>query len=219
MNYDTNDTGYNPYNSPDSGFGQQIPSRRRGGSSNSNSSAKRKNRKRRYSGSYQDVPFFSFDGRIGRIRALYYQIIIGIPLMFICLGSLKYRVPFYEWIIHLMSIFSSIYCLSIYARRIHDLGYSSKVYIYFYILVNILFFLMGGRIIRSELIFYCIITIGALFKIWIVFFPGVKDKNRFGNPPKPSNVLMQIAVGVFVVVVPIFVVATKGLDTYIRHNY
>lgn len=174
--------------------------------SQENSSKQRaRNSKIKYRGPYQDVPWFSFDGRIGRVRAFFYQITVGIPLFLMVVYIIQNRIPGGDWMVLGLKLLSSLFYLGVQVRRAHDLGVSGGIISYPAIFILALTLFAKVKILPdtfASLPLIALLCFIAVSNTWASLFPGQNRKNDYGDPPKPSNALMQGFVVAYFVMIP-----------------
>lgn len=132
-----------------------------------------------YRGSYADTPFLSFEGRLGRLRMIYYYIVGEVILVLIVLGII-YAFPnliAMSSLLVVLVIFSALLGLSLGIRRLHDMDYSGWFILLAFVPV-----------------------IGNILPFVFVLMPGTRDNNHYGEPAKPINFFMFIVI-VFVGVI------------------
>lgn len=148
--------------------------------------------------------YFSFSGRIKRLsfflRSLFLGLLtIGLILVSVFIATLipRFYSPFYRpgtlAIIILLVVFLLLvvaYVLtivsnySLQARRLHDMGYSGLWALGFFVLCIIGIFAGGPTINGITVVSIITSLIQFIYSLVLLFWPGTKGPNRFGQDPK-----------------------------------
>nr|WP_307731882.1 DUF805 domain-containing protein [Massilia sp. H27-R4] len=139
------------------------------------------------------------EGRIGRVRALAYSLVVFMPLIVlaVALGFLSPKVGSGAMgvmgAIGIGVIVSMLFCLRLLVLRMHDVNLSGK-WIFGFFLVVCVGGALGGRN------FSTIATIVFWLGLMIIycFIPGTDGENEFGEAPGPNSTLIKVGAGVFV---------------------
>lgn len=208
MNNNSDSSGFKPYEFSGANFGA-VPA----------SSAIEKSKRgasKRYKGDFAEGSFFSFNGRIGRVRAIAYIAFLDVVIYF-CLemfasifvtstpsfddSTLSGSIPL-DFVSYSLSslavvfIIKFIFWLSITVRRLHDLNLSGWWVVLFPIIL-----LVFTAILMHITNDYWYMVIGAvviLASIGINLWPGTKGINDYGLPAEPPSALVFIFVIGFV---------------------
>ncbi|NHZ88544.1 DUF805 domain-containing protein [Massilia sp. CCM 8733] len=140
---------------------------------------------------------FSMEGRIGRLRAMAYSLLIFLPMV-----ALAIVIPLLGIkdgngvmaVIGISVIVSAIFCVRLMVLRMHDVNLSGKWIIGFMLAVAVCgaaggkeFATFGSVIFwLGMIIIYC-------------FIPGTDGDNDFGDAPGPNSTLVKVGAGVFIV--------------------
>nr|WP_307731768.1 DUF805 domain-containing protein [Massilia antarctica] len=142
---------------------------------------------------------FSMEGRIGRVRALAYSLVVFMPLIVlaVALGFLSPKVGSGAMgvmgAIGIGVIVSMLFCLRLLVLRMHDVNLSGK-WIFGFFLVVCVGGALGGR--NFSTIATIIFWLGLM--IIYCFIPGTDGENEFGEAPGPDSTLIKVGAGVFV---------------------
>lgn len=118
---------------------------------------------------YGEVQIFSARGRIGRVRYLAYSfgfMVAGIVVLMALMGIVAAAAGFAAaMIVYAAGIIALIVVGTLFGiQRLHDLDKSGWLYLVMLIPL-----------------------VGAFFSFYLIFAPGTKEMNRFGNPPPPNS--------------------------------
>ncbi|MFB9240898.1 DUF805 domain-containing protein [Massilia antarctica] len=142
---------------------------------------------------------FSMEGRIGRVRALAYSLVVFMPLIVlaVALGLLSPKggsgATGVMGAIGIGVIVSMLFCLRLLVLRMHDVNLSGK-WIFGFFLVVCVGGALGGR--NFSTIATIIFWLGLM--IIYCFIPGTDGENEFGEAPGPNSTLIKVGAGVFV---------------------
>lgn len=146
---------------------------------------------------YGELKIFSAEGRIGRARYLAWSMGISALVMIVlgivvgvgaAVGGPKLAMALYFIGIIGMLVIGALFAI----QRLHDLDKSGW------------FFLV-----------MLIPLIGALFTLYVVFAPGSKEANRYGNPPPPNTTgVIVLAWLVPVAIIVIGILAAIAIPAY-----
>ncbi len=154
---------------------------------------------------FEKVRFFSTSQRIGRVRYLAYSavssIILGVlvtllagseVLTLLAAGEGQAGFPVFS-VVALVLYYLATIVISIIlgVRRLHDLDKSG----WFWLLFLVPFVNIG-------------------MSIYILFFPGSPESNRFGGKPEPNTAVTWIAGLVFPIIVTVGIVAAIAIPAY-----
>ena len=118
---------------------------------------------------YGEVQIFSARGRIGRVRYLAYTfgfMMAGIIMLGVLMGIIAAVVgPAAGMSVYFVGIIALIVVSVLFGiQRLHDLDKSGWLYLVMLIPL-----------------------VGVFFSFYLIFAPGTKEMNRFGNPPPPNS--------------------------------
>ena len=118
---------------------------------------------------YGEVKIFSARGRIGRVRYLAYSfgsIMAGLLILAVLMGIIAAAAgPAAAFTVYIAGIIALVVVGVLFGiQRLHDLDKSGWLYLVMLIPL-----------------------VGAFFSFYLIFAPGTKEMNRFGNPPPPNS--------------------------------
>ncbi|NHZ65111.1 DUF805 domain-containing protein [Massilia genomosp. 1] len=140
---------------------------------------------------------FSMQGRIGRLRALAYSLMVFMPMVVlaVALPILSPKGKFGAMgVIGVGVIVSMFFCLRLMVLRMHDVNLSGKWILGFMLAVGV-----GGAAGGPNFT-----TIGSII-FWLglmiiyCFIPGTDGDNEFGEAPGPDSTLVKVGAGLFIV--------------------
>ncbi len=157
---------------------------------------------------YSDVKFFGFSGRIGRIRYLayltisYFIVLLAVGIFAGVMGGMSAAVGgespaagalggVFVLLAGVLYIGMFVLFLSFLIRRLHDIDWSGWACLLMFIpIVNMI---MG---------------------LVIVFMPGTKGANRFGNQTPPNSILMTVIGLIMPIIMVVGILAAVALPAY-----
>ncbi|NHZ40778.1 DUF805 domain-containing protein [Massilia aquatica] len=136
----------------------------------------------------------SMEGRIGRLRAMAYSLLVFLPMVGLAMLAPKGGSDAFFFVIGLGVIASLYFCLRLMVLRMHDVNLSGK-WIFGFLLAVAVCGAAAGKNFS---------TIGAaIFWLGMViiycFVPGTDGDNDFGDAPAPDSNLIKAGAGVFIV--------------------
>ncbi|UOD30631.1 DUF805 domain-containing protein [Massilia violaceinigra] len=139
---------------------------------------------------------FSMEGRIGRLRAMAYSLLVFLPVVALTLATIKLPTTGGDNLTYVIGtgVFVTLFfCLRLMVLRMHDVNLSGKWIFGFLLAVAACGaawgkdFTTAGTIIfwLGMVIIYC-------------FIPGTDGDNDFGDAPGPNSNLVKAGAGVFI---------------------
>ncbi len=148
---------------------------------------------------FGDIRIFSVSGRLGRIRYLTYgfAIMLVSSILMGVIGAImgaQMDSPLYMLIMGVIYIAALVVSVMIAVQRLHDLDKTGWLYLLFLIpIVNI------------------------IFGLYILFWPGSKGANRYGNPPPPNSIGVIIAMWLLILgFVGIMAISIPAYNNYVQ---
>ena len=145
---------------------------------------------------YGELKIFSANGRIGRVRYLAWSMGFWLLSMTIlgmlvglagAVGGRSLAMTLYFAGIVVVLVVSSLFAM----QRLHDLDKSGWLYLVMLIPL-----------------------IGGLFALYVVFAPGSKQANRYGNPPPPNSTGAVVLAWLMPMVAIIGILAAIAIPAY-----
>lgn len=139
---------------------------------------------------------FSLAGRIGRLRAMAYSLVIMLPLMVLGVAAAILAPKNFLAIGIVLGgggLVSLYFCLRLMVLRLHDVNLSGKWILGFLLAIilgaltrNVMFVAIASAVFwLASFIIYC-------------FIPGTDGDNDYGDPPGPNSNLIIVGAGLFI---------------------
>jgi|GEM_PF-429291 len=173
----------------------------------------------------QPIHLFSTKGRMGRLRFICWSgvfvlvfFVVSAVVMF-----LTFSEPIITALIHhtavqseskpgvyaligvilmmIIGVFWFVFIIRLMIQRSHDMGWSGWSILFMYIFAAVIGIFGGIAMAISKsfvVMMICMLVAGLLPLIWVIK-PGTSGPNRFGPPPVPTPLVVQIVAWIFVI--------------------